>query len=105
MQRIKLNDIVKVISGKDEGKQGSVIEVFSKNDKVSKVKIQGLGMVVRHSKAKKQGEVSSIKKIETYFDVAKVMPVCSSCRKPCRTNVSVVDDKKARICNRCKEVF
>jgi large subunit ribosomal protein L24 len=105
MMRIKKNDTVMVISGKEKGNQGQVIDVLSKKGKVSKVRIQGLGLVVRHAKARKQGEVSSIKKIETYFDLSKVMPICGACRKPCRLNVSKVDDKKARMCNRCKEVF
>jgi large subunit ribosomal protein L24 len=105
MMRIKKNDTVKVISGKDKGNQGQVIDVLSKKGKVSKVRIQGLGLVVRHAKARKQGETSSIKKIETYFDVSKVMPICTACKKPCRLNATIIDGKKARMCNRCKEVF
>ena len=105
LMRIKKNDTVMVISGKDKDKQGVVIDVLSKKGKVDKVRIQGLGLVVRHSKARKQGEVSSIKKMETYFDVSKVMPVCASCKKPCRLNTTLVEGKKARMCNRCEEVF
>lgn len=105
MMRIKKNDTVKVISGKDKGNQGQVIDVLSKKGKVSKVRIQGLGLVVRHAKARKQGETSSIKKIETYFDVSKVMPICVACKKPCRLNSAIIDGKNARMCNRCKEVF
>lgn len=105
MMRIKKNDTVVVISGKEKDKQGQVIDVLSKKGKVNKVRIQGLGLVVRHAKARKQGEVSAIKKIETYFDVSKVMPICASCKKPCRLNATVVEGKKARMCNRCEEVF
>lgn len=105
IMRIKKNDTVMVISGKYKDKQGLVIDVLSKKGKVSKVRIQGLGLVVRHSKARKQGETSSIKKIETYFDVSKVMPICSACKLPCRLNSTVIEDKRARMCNRCEEVF
>ncbi len=105
MMRIKKNDTVLVLSGKEKGNQGQVIDVLTKNGKVNKVRIQGLGLVTRHAKARKQGEVASIKKIETYFDVSKVMPICTSCKKPCRLNSTVVDNKKARVCNQCKEVF
>ena len=103
--RIKKNDTVAIITGKYKNKQGQVIDVLSEKGKVSKVRIQGLGLVVRHTKARKQGEVSSIKKIETYFDVSKVMPVCNACKKPCRVNISAVENDTTRICNRCKEVF
>ena len=105
LHRIKKNDTVMVISGKDKDKQGQVIDVLSKKGKVSSVRIQGLGLVKRHTKARKQGEVSAIKQIEMCFDVSKVMPVCPSCKKPCRLNSTTSDDKKARMCNRCKEVF
>lgn len=105
MMRIKKNDTVMVISGKYKDKQGQVIDVLSKKGKVSKVRIQGLGLVVRHTKARKQGEASAIKKIESYFSISKVMPICTACKKPCRLNATVVEDKKCRMCNRCKEVF
>lgn len=105
LMRIKKNDTVKVISGKDRGNQGQVIDVLSEKGKVNKVKIQGIAIVSKCFKARKQGEVSAIKKIESYIEVSKVMPVCSGCKKPCRMNVAMVENKKARMCNRCKEIF
>lgn len=103
MMRIKKNDNVVVVSGKDKDKQGKVIEVVPKKDKIL---VQGVAIVTKHVKARKQGQTSSIKKQETYIHVSKVMPVCPSCKNPCRVNVKVLTDgTRQRICNNCKEVI
>lgn len=101
--RIKKNDTVMVISGKDKGKHGQVLEVLPAKDKVL---VKGIGIITRHVKARRQGDIAGIKKEESYIQLPKVMPVCSSCKKPCRVNVKALDNNKsARVCNRCKAVF
>ncbi len=103
MMRIKKNDMVMVISGKDKGKSGDVIAILPKKDKI---KIQGIAIAVKHKKATRQGEVPGIKREETFINACKVMLVCSSCKKPCRTGASFLSDgKKARVCGRCKEAI
>jgi len=102
MASIKINDTVKVLTGKDRGKQGLVVDVSTKKGKVI---VQGIAVVTKHAKARKQGEVSSIKKQETYVDASNVMLVCSSCKKPSRSNVKISEGQKVRICNRCEEVI
>lgn len=102
MMAVKKNDTVVVVKGRDEGKTGVVIDILPKKGKVM---IQGIGLMVRHAKARKQGEVSSIKKQEGYISISNVMPVCTSCKMPCRLNSKVEGEKKARMCNRCKEIF
>jgi len=103
MQRIRKNDTVQVIHGKDKGKQGTVIEIYPGKDKLI---VQGIGIAVKHVKARKQGEVPSIKRQELAMEMSKVMPVCSSCKKACRISAKVLDDgKKVRICGRCKEIM
>ncbi len=67
---IKKNDVVYILSGKDKGKTGTVLSVSPKN---AKVKVKGIGLIVRHYKARKQGEQSGIKKIERYIDISNVM--------------------------------
>jgi len=100
--RIKKNDSVVVIAGKDKGKRGSVIEIFPKKDKVV---VEGVAITTKHVKARRAGEQAGIKKEESLIELAKVMPVCTSCNKPCRVNVKTVSGKNARSCNRCKEIF
>ncbi len=72
MMAIKKNDKVTVLTGKDKGKTGTVIEVLPKKGKVL---VKGIAMVSRHAKAKKQGETSSIKKKESYINISNVMAV------------------------------
>ena len=101
--RIKKNDTVIVLSGKDRDKKGTVIEVLPKKNKVL---VKGVKVVTRHTKARKQGEVAGIKKEETYVNASILMPVCASCKQACRVNAKLVDNgTRVRVCNRCEEIF
>ena len=103
LSRVKKNDLVVVISGKNKGKQGSVIKVDVKGDKVL---VKDVAIITRHLKAKRSGEKSRIVKEESYIVSSKVMPVCSSCKKACRVQVKFLEDgKKVRVCHHCKEAF
>lgn len=102
MNAVRKNDTVMVITGKDKGKKGTVLEINPQEDKVL---VKGIAIVTRHAKARKQGDVSAIKKTESFIDLSNVMPICSACKKPCRINTKVVDSKRIRVCNNCKEVF
>lgn len=101
--RIKKNDTVHVISGKDKGKQGSVVAILPKKDKVL---VKGVALLVHHKKPRRSGEVGGIHAEESFIEVSRVMPVCPSCKKPSRTNAKRLDTgKNVRVCNRCKEIF
>lgn len=103
LARIKKDDLVAVVSGKDKGKQGHIVTIDVKNERVI---VKGLGLVTRHVKAKRQGEKSRIAKEEGYISFCKVVPVCPSCKKPCRVQIKVAEGgKKARVCQKCKETF
>lgn len=97
MMRIKKNDTVLVITGKDKGKRGVVLEVLP--DK-NLVKVQGIAIMTKHVKARRQGEVSAIKKQEGFINLSNVMLVGPD-GKPCRVAVKTLEDgKKVRACNR-----
>lgn len=101
--RIKKNDEIEVCVGKDRGKRGIVEVVSPKEDKAL---VKGINLVVRHVKARRQGEVGGIRKEESYMHCCKLMPVCSSCKKACRVQVKVMSDgKHKRACAQCKAVF
>ena len=103
LSRIKKNDLVVVIAGKDKGKDGHVITVNPKKDAVL---VKGLALVTKHIKARRQGEKSRITKEERYIPLCKVMPLCPSCKKACRVQVRLLEGaKKVRACHRCKEEF
>ena len=96
---IKKNDKVIVLSGRDKGKTG---EVLSADPKAGKVVVQGVSVATKHQKARKQGEESSIIKVETPIYACKVMVVCPKCNKPTRVAHKVgADGKKARVCKHC----
>jgi len=103
MERVKKNDTVAIITGKDKGKTGKVIEILSKKGKVM---VKGIALVTKHVKARKQGEISGIKKKESFIKLSNVMPICSSCKKPTRVSGKALEvGKRMRICNRCNESF
>lgn len=103
LARVKKNDTVKVLSGKDKGKEGTVIAILPKKGKVM---VKGVSIITKHVKARKAGDVAGIKKQEQYIDCSKVMPVCGSCKKACRIRVKNLDNgKKARVCCHCSESF
>jgi len=103
MVRIKENDLVQMMTGKDKGKRGTVIEICPKS---GKVKVNGLAMRTRHIKARRADKAGGIKRVESFIDISNVMPVCPSTDKPCRVNVKMFEDgKKRRISNRSKEAL
>lgn len=104
LSRIKKNDLVEVVSGKDKGKQGRVLLLNPKRDLVM---VQEIGLVTRHVKPRRQGEKGGIKKEEHFLHISKLMPVCPSCKKACRVQTKAVDggEQKMRSCHRCKETF
>lgn len=67
---IKKGDSVYVLTGKDRGKKGVVIAILPKKGKVM---VKDVAIVTRHVKAKKQGEISGIKREEQYIDISNVM--------------------------------
>lgn len=100
---IKRGDIVKVISGKDKGKEGKVITAVPETGKVI---VEGVAMVKKHQKAKVQGQESGIIHVESAIDASNVLRVCSKCGKAARTGVKVLEDgSKVRYCKKCQEVF
>lgn len=103
LSRIKKNDSVVVLSGKDKGKQSMVISVDQKSG-VALVK--DISVVAHHVKARKAGEKNRIVKEERPIMLCKIMPICPACKKPCRVQVRFQEgSEKARMCSRCKETF
>ena len=95
---IKKGDTVVVISGKDKGKKGKVVEVSPKE---SKVIVENTNMVTKHVKPKRQGEQGGIVKAEGAIYACKVMPVCPKCGKAVRVGHVEKDGKMVRVCKKC----
>jgi len=100
---IKRGDNVKVIAGKDKGKEGKVLTAIPEEGKVI---VEGVAMVKRHQKARAQGQESKIIEKEAAINASNVMRVCPACGKAARTGIKVLEDgSKARYCKKCLEIF
>ena len=96
--KIRKDDMVVVITGSDKGKQGKVLSV---DPKANKVLVEGVQVASKHYKARKQGEEGGIIKKETPVFASKVMLVCPKCGKATRVGHAVQDGKKVRTCKKC----
>ena len=100
--KIKKDDTVLVITGKDKGKKGKVR--FAYPDK-QRVMVEGVNMIKKHAKAKQQVRQAGIIEREAPISAASVMLLCSKCNKPARVGYRILQDgRKARICRACGEV-
>lgn len=96
---VKRGDTVKVISGKDKGKEGKVTVAIPSQGKVI---VEGVATVKKHQKARMQGQESGIINFEAAIDASNVMRVCSVCGKAARTGVKILEDgSKVRYCKKC----
>lgn len=107
MVRIKIGDEVVVLSGKDKGKVGRVVERAPGEDKIV---VEGINITKRHVRARKRGEESGIVERETPIPACKVMLVCPRCGKRARVGVKITqleqgEKEKLRVCKKCGEVI
>jgi large subunit ribosomal protein L24 len=101
--KIRKNDTVIIIAGKDRGKKGKVRRAFPNEDRVI---VEGLNMVKRHSRARRAARQAGIIELEAPIHVSNVMLLCDKCGKPTRISFRFLSDgKRARICNSCREVI
>ncbi len=97
--KIKKGDLVLVISGKWRGKTGKVLRAFPKE---LKVLVEGVNIVKKHQRPRKEGEKGQIIEIPKPISVSKVKLICPHCKKATRVGYLVKEDKKVRICKKCK---
>ncbi len=101
--RIRKNDIVLVIAGKERGKKGKVRFV---NPKDERIVIEGINFIKRHTRAMRQVRQAGIIEREESIDVSNVMLLCSKCNHPTRVGFRFLEGgKKVRICRLCHVVI
>jgi large subunit ribosomal protein L24 len=98
--RIKAGDEVQVISGKDKGKTGKVLEVHPKDQRVL---VEGLNMVKRHTKPRPPREPGGVIEKPAFLHWSNVMPLDPKDKKPTRVRIQVVDGKRVRVAARSGE--
>ena len=100
---VRKDDMVVILSGKDKGKKGKVLETSPKEQKLI---VEGVNMVTKHVKPRRQGEPGGIVKAEGAFYASKAMLVCPSCGKATRVAHKVLEDgTKMRACKKCNATF
>ena len=93
---VKTGDTVVILSGKDKGKQGKVLEVSPKENKVI---VEGLNIATKHVKPRQMGQSGAIVSAEAPMYASKVMAVCPKCGKPTRVGHKIeADGTKSRVC-------
>jgi large subunit ribosomal protein L24 len=101
--RIRQNDIVRVIRGKDRGKVGKVIRVLPDKKKVI---VEKVNMVKRHVRPSDVNPQGGIIENESPIFITNVMIMCDRCNKPVRVGYKITDGgEKFRYCKICEEVI
>lgn len=98
--KIHKNDQVLIISGKDKGRKGKVIEALPKEDKVV---VEGINLEKKHMKPKRSGEKGQIVEMPSPLDVSNVKLICLKCGKAARVGYKTEGKKKYRVCKKCKQ--
>jgi large subunit ribosomal protein L24 len=97
--KIKVNDQVKILSGKDRTKTGKVTQTFPTEGKVV---VEGMNIMKKHLKTRKQGEKGQIIELASPINISKVAVICPKCSKPIRVGYKMDGDKKKRWCRKCQ---
>ncbi|MDD5568327.1 MAG: 50S ribosomal protein L24 [Candidatus Omnitrophica bacterium] len=103
MQKIKKNDIIQVIKGKDKGKKGKVIQIFNESGRAL---VEGINLAKKHKRQTRQDQKGGIVSIEMPMDLSNIMLVCKHCDKATRVGFLILKDgTKSRVCKSCKEAI
>ncbi|MDD2400777.1 MAG: 50S ribosomal protein L24 [Clostridia bacterium] len=100
---VKKNDIVQVITGKDAGKKGKILNVDLNKGRVI---VEGINIVKKHMKPTQSSPQGGIVEQEAAIASSNVMIYCEKCKEPVRINKKfLTDGKKVRVCYQCGEQF
>lgn len=97
--KIKKGDKIRVMAGKDKGREGVVDRVYKKS---SKVLIQKINIYKKHIKKSEKMPQGGVVEVSRPLDVSKIMLVCPKCGKVTRVGYRVEKGKKFRVCKKCE---
>ena len=101
--KIRKNDTVLVIAGKDKGKKGKVRFAYPEDQRIL---VEGVNFIKRHTRARGQVRQAGIIEREAPLHVSNVMLLCSRCNHPARVGYRFLEDgRKVRVCRSCGEVI
>lgn len=99
MIKLKIGDTVKILAGKDKGREGKIERIFPKKEKVL---VPGVNIYKKHVKGA-QGQKGGIYDIPRPLPYSKVSLICPKCKKNTRVGFKVLKDEKVRMCKKCKK--
>ena len=88
--KIKKGDKVKILSGKDKGKTGKVLQIFASRNRVS---VEGLNLLIKHLRPQKQGEKGQRIEFPAPMNLSNVSLVCPKCNKSTRVGYKIIEGK------------
>ena len=100
--KVKKNDTVLVLTGKDAGKTAKVLVALPKSNKVV---VDGINVQKKHKKARSAQEVSSIQNQSGAIDASNVMVICPVCNKATRVAYAIEGENKVRVCKKCGAIL
>ena len=101
--KVRKNDTVQIIAGRDKGKTGKVTRILTKSERVV---VDGINIRKRHTKAQRPGEQAGIVEFPAPLPIAKVGVVCPKCGRATRVGFRTLEDgTKVRVCKRDGEVI
>jgi len=99
--RIKKDDKVKVLTGKDKGKIGKVLKVVKKTNRIV---VENINMVKVHQRPSQANPPGGIVEKSMPMDVSNLMLMCNSCVTPTRIGIKQLEDgKRVRVCKKCNQ--
>ena len=98
--KLKKNDNVMVIAGRDYGKTGVIERVFPADNKAV---VKGVAIAKKHLKPSRKNPSGGIIEINQKINVSNLMIMCQSCGKPSRIAYKVTDSTKTRVCRKCNQ--
>ena len=96
--KIKKNDTVLIISGKDRGRKGKVLKVLPKEEKLV---VEGINLRKKHLKPRRTGEKGQIIQFPAPLHISNIKLICSKCGKTTRVGYKMESERKQRICKKC----
>ena len=101
--KIRKGDLVRVMTGKEKGKEGKVLQILPEKQTVV---IEKLNMLKKHTRPNQNNPKGGIIEREGKVHLSNVMILCGNCNKPTRTGAKLLPDgKKLRSCKSCGEVL
>jgi large subunit ribosomal protein L24 len=100
--KLKKDDTVLIISGKDRGKRGKIFQVFPKS---SLLLIEGVNLRKKHQKPRKSGEKGQVILKPGPVSVSNAKLICPKCGKSTKVGYKILNEKKVRICKKCNQVI